>query len=390
MTTTRPLRPWYRPMVARRTDEEHRSATPLELFFDLCFVVAVAQVAANLHHEISAGHVSHGVLRYLMVFFAIWWAWMNVTWFASAYDTDDDVYRITVLVQIAGALILAAGVPRAFTEGDFATATYGYVVMRLAAVANWLRAASGDPEHRRTDHRYAIGVTLVQAGWLVRLLSPADWWAVTFVLLAVADVLVPAVAERSRMTPWHAGHIAERYGLFTLIVLGEVVLAVSLAVQAGVDAGDDGLRRLAAAGVVIVFALWWLYFDRRAEVPTRLRRTLAWGYGHYLIFASVAAVGAGLEVTVDGLRNLAKVPGTVVGYAVAVPVAVYLVTLWLLLVRPQPEATVPAAFPVTAVLVLLAPLVPGTVYVLAALLFALVAVTVAARRRALRAAAPSG
>lgn len=166
------LRPWYRPMTARDRGEEHRAATPLELFFDLCFVVAVAQAATNLHHDLAEDHVGHAVRSYLMVFFAIWWAWMNFTWFASAYDTDDDVYRVTTLVQIAGALILAAGVPRAFTEGDFATITYGYVVMRLALVTQWLRAAAGDPGHRAADVRYAVGVTVVQVGWLVRLLLP--------------------------------------------------------------------------------------------------------------------------------------------------------------------------------------------------------------------------
>ena len=103
---------WYRPMVARSTDEEHRSATVLELFFDLCFVVAVAQSASALHQEVAADHVGEGVVGYASLFFAIWWAWMNFTWFASAYDTDDVPYRLTTLVQIAGALILAAGVPR--------------------------------------------------------------------------------------------------------------------------------------------------------------------------------------------------------------------------------------------------------------------------------------
>ncbi|HZB58785.1 MAG TPA: low temperature requirement protein A, partial [Actinomycetota bacterium] len=98
---------WYRPMVARTTDEGHRSATVLELFFDLCFVVAVAQAASALHHEVAEDHVGDGLVGYATVFFAIWWAWMNFTWFASAYDTDDVAYRLTTLVQIAGALILA-------------------------------------------------------------------------------------------------------------------------------------------------------------------------------------------------------------------------------------------------------------------------------------------
>ena len=110
---------WYRPMVARPTDEEHRSATVLELFFDLCFVVAVAQAASALHHEVAEDHVGDGVVGYAMVFFAIWWAWMNFTWFASAYDTDDIPYRLTTLVQIAGALILAAGVPEAMASSTW-------------------------------------------------------------------------------------------------------------------------------------------------------------------------------------------------------------------------------------------------------------------------------
>ncbi|MDO3704916.1 low temperature requirement protein A [Micromonospora sp. C28SCA-DRY-2] len=384
MTTKGGPRPWYRPMAARDRGEAHRAATPLELFFDLCFVVAVAQAAANLHHDLAEDHVGHAVRSYLMVFFAIWWAWMNFTWFASAYDTDDDVYRITTLVQIAGALILAAGVPRAFTEGDFATITYGYVVMRLALVTQWLRAAASDPAHRAADVRYAVGVTVVQVGWLVRLLLPDDWRIGSFLVLALADLLVPALAERPGMTTWHPRHIAERYGLFTLIVLGEVVLATSVAIQTGVDAGEGGLWRLAVADMVIVFALWWLYFDREAEAPARLPASLVWGYGHYLVFAAVAAVGAGLEVVVDHHRHVAHAGSVVVGHTVAVPTAVYLLTVWVLRVLPRQRGVVVAAFPVTALLVLATPWAPVTLYLIAALLLALVAVTVLARQRELR------
>src|SRR3954466_9827855 len=155
-------RSWLSPMRARPSDEPHRVSTPLELFFDLCFVVAVAQAAAPLHHSIAAHHVAPGVRGSLMVFFAIWWGWMNFSWFASAYDTDDDVYRITAFVQIAGALVLAAGVAPAFDGGDFVVITIGYVIMRLAMVAQWTRAARSDPPRRATALRYAIGVTCVQ------------------------------------------------------------------------------------------------------------------------------------------------------------------------------------------------------------------------------------
>ncbi|MGC4770603.1 low temperature requirement protein A [Micromonospora sp. DT44] len=381
MTHSRSVRPFYRPMRPRRRDEPHRAATPLELFFDLCFVVAVAQAASALHHDVAEGHLDHALRSYLMVFFAIWWSWMNFTWFASAYDTDDDVYRITTLVQITGALILAAGVPRAFAEGDFTVITYGYVVMRLAAVVQWSRAAAGDPAHRAAARRYAIGVAVVQLGWLLRLALPDDWGIVTFLLLALADLLVPAVAERPGMTPWHPGHIGERYGLFTLIVLGEAVLAISVAIQTGLDAGEHGLWALAAVGAVIVYALWWLYFDRPVEAPDRLPYSLIWGYGHYLIFAAIAAVGAGLPVVVDHERHLAHVSGTTAAYAVAVPLAVFLLTVWVLHVRRQQHGAVVVAYPVVAGVALLVPLGPAPVPVLALLLVALVAVTVVLRKR---------
>lgn len=381
MTRTPSVRPFYRPMRPRSRDEPNRGATPLELFFDLCFVVAVSQAAGNLHHDVAEGHLVHALTSYLMVFFAIWWSWMNFTWFASAYDTDDDVYRITTLVQIAGALIIAAGVPRAFTDGDFSVITYGYVVMRLAAVVHWSRAAAGDPVHRRAARRYAIGVTVVQLGWLLRLALPQEWGTASFLVLAVADLLVPAVAERPGMTPWHPGHITERYGLFTLIVLGDVVLATSVAIQTGVDAGDRQLWSLAAAATVIVFALWWLYFDRPIEAPNQLPYSLVWGYGHYLVFAAVAAVGAGLGVAVDHERHLAHISGATAGYALAVPVAVFLLTIWVLHVRRQQHGAVVVAFPVVALLALLTPLGPAPVYAVALLLVALVALTVLLRRR---------
>src|SRR5882762_6050648 len=106
-------------MAGRDPGEAHRASTPLELFFDLTFVVAVSQAASGLHHGLVEGHAGDALLGFPLVFFGIWWAWMNFTWFASAYDTDDGLYRLTTLVQIAGVLVFAAGVPRAFTDGQF-------------------------------------------------------------------------------------------------------------------------------------------------------------------------------------------------------------------------------------------------------------------------------
>lgn len=232
-------------------------STPLELFFDLCFVVAVAQAGARLVHAVAGGHAGHGVVGYLLLFFAIWWAWMNFSWFASAYDTDDVPYRVTTLVQIAGSLILAAGVPQAFDESDFRLTAIGYAVMRLALVAQWLRAAEAESGGARTTAlAYAVGVTVCQVGWMALLLplgKPPVW---AFLLLAAAEMAVPVVAERSASTTWHPHHIAERYGLFTIIVLGESVSAATVAVQSAVDEHRalGELVPIAVGGLLIVFA----------------------------------------------------------------------------------------------------------------------------------------
>jgi low temperature requirement protein LtrA len=379
-----PERAWRKPMVARNASEPHRPATTLELFFDLCFVVAVAQASSALHHAIAEDHVGHGVLGFLLVFFAIWWAWMNFTWFASAYDTDDVPYRVATLVMITGALVLAAGVPRAFASSDFGIITLGYVIMRVALVANWLRAARTDLARRATALRYAAGISVVQVGWALRLTFPDDWLLPGFLVLAAGELLVPVFAERAAPTTWHPQHIAERYGLFTIIVLGESVLAAAVAVQSALDAGHNGgLLTLAAAGAVIVFSMWWLYFDEPAhELLTSLTASLRWGYGHYLIFASGAAAGAGLAVAVDYHTGDAHVPAAAAHYATALPVGTYLLAVWIMHVRPRRRPLAVAAYPLIAALVLAAPFGPSPIHVIALLLAALVGVTVVAKQTA--------
>ena len=383
---------WYRPMVARATDEEHRSATVLELFFDLCFVVAVAQAASALHDQIAEDHVGDGVVGYAMVFFAIWWAWMNFTWFASAYDTDDVAYRLTTLVQIAGALILAAGVPDSMDGSDFAVITLGYVVMRLAMVTQWLRAAAADPPHRRSSLRFAAAIAVVQLGWVLRLALPEGLGMASFLVLAAAELAIPIWAERAAPTSWHPGHIAERYGLFTLIVLGECVLASTVAIQTALDenAALADLATTAAGGLLTVFGMWWLYFGKEASAfLTSLRAGIIWGYGHYLVFSSAAAVGAGLAVNVDYVTHHAAIGARGSAAAFTIPVALFLLAVWALQVRPHHLARWHGALaPATAVLVLAATLSPEPVLVTGLLVATMIGVSLVALPRPAAARAP--
>jgi low temperature requirement protein LtrA len=362
-------------MRARSAHEPHRAATPLELLFDLVFVVAIAEAASGLHHAIAEHHTVDGLIGFGMVFFAIWWAWMNFTWFASAYDPDDVPYRLLVFVQITGALIVAGGVPAMFEARAPNLATVGgYVLMRLALVPQWLRASVADPERRVTARRYAAGIALVQVAWVAFFLTTPS--IPLFVALAGLELAVPLWAERAARTSWHPHHIAERYGLLTLIVLGESILAATTAVQAAVAAGERlvALAPIIAGGLLIVYSLWWLYFDRPAhDLLTTIRHAFVWGYGHYFVFASAAAVGAGLGVAVDQAGAHASIAPLTAGLAVTTPVAMYLVCLWILHDRPEYGWT-RALGPVAALAVLASAFSPQPVLWTGVILATLVAV----------------
>ena len=349
------------PMSGRSSDEKHRVSSPLELLFDLTFVVAIAQVAAQLAHAGAEGHALDRLGPYLMVFFAIWWAWMNFTWFASAYDTDDVPYRLMTLLQMGGVLVLAAGVPTAFDNTDFTAIIVGYIVMRLAQVGQWTRAAIEHPEGRATATRYAVGVGAVQVVWIAWGFLPEQARPWTFIVAAALELLVPIWAERPGMTSWHPHHIAERYGLFTIILLGESVSASAIGVQSGLEAHgvSPALVVIAAAGLVLLFALWWLYFLEPAGegLESRRNRSFYWGYGHYFVFASLAAIGAGLEVAVQRGAAHADASDAAVEYAIAIPVAVFLLMLYILHAPLVPEVVIrPLKTGIAILLVLLAPL----------------------------------
>jgi low temperature requirement protein LtrA len=322
-------------MIARDPTEEGRSSTPLEAFFDLCFVVPVAAASAGLHEKIAAGQIGVGVLDYALVFFGIWWAWMNFSWFASAYDVDDVPYRLLTLLQIVGVLVLAAGIPAVYRDRDFTVVTIGYVVMRVAMITQWLRAARNDPRHQRTAVRYAIGIGLCQVGWVLRLFLPGEAGLAGVAVLVACELLVPWYAERAGRTTWNAEHISERFGLFTIIVVGESVAAATVAMTTAVGARgvSVGLVALALGGLVLVFAVWWGYFKHDAqgalahpsEDGRAPRLAFFWGYLHYGIFAAIAAIGAGLELALGIHAGAARAEQVIAAYTIAAATGLYLV-----------------------------------------------------------------
>lgn len=328
-------------MSGRDPHESHRSATPLELLYDLTFVVAFGQAANQLAHLLAEGHLGAGLAGFAFAVFAVCWCWINFSWFASAYDTDDWAFRIATMVQMVGVIILALGVPQVFhsiDEGhaiDNRVAVGGYVVMRVSMLFLWLRAARHDSTRRRTCRTYAANIGIVQVGWVV--LALAHTGVATFFAWAALLMLIemggPVLAERkSTGTPWHAHHIAERYALLVIITLGEGVIGTVASLAAVVEANGWSADAVlvAVAGIGLTFGIWWTYFVMPSAemLHVHRRRAFPWGYGHLLVFGSVAATGAGLHVAALYIGHESHIGAVPTVLSVAVPLTVFLLMLY--------------------------------------------------------------
>jgi low temperature requirement protein LtrA len=331
-----------RRLTGRDPAEAHRGATPLELFFDLTIVVAIGIAADELAHFVADDHVRAGVIGFAFAAFAVIWAWINYSWFASAYDTDDWVFRLATMVQMVGVIILALGLEQMFASIDHGSTldngvmVAGYVVMRTSMVFLWAQAARHDPGRAPAARTYLWTISVAQAGWVILVfldLSVAATFAVAGVLLAI-ELAGPAIAEgRYGGTPWHADHIAERYGLLVIITLGEGIIGTVASLNAVVHGAEGwtlNAALVAIAGVGLTFGSWWIYFTLPwgAALQVESRRTFTWRYGHMFIFAGLAAIGAGLHVAALFLEGETEIGAVATVLSVAIPVALYIGALY--------------------------------------------------------------
>lgn len=326
-----------RPMGGRDPHEARRVATPLELLFDLTFVVSFGLAASQLAHALAEGHYSSALLGFGFASFAICWAWTNFSWFASAYDTDDWIFRGVTMVQMTGVLVLALGLPRMFASiehgehFDPSVMVIGYVIMRVALVFQWVRAARQDRPRRRACLCYAVVVSAAQAGWVALIFVHFSIEASLILcgILALIELAAPALAERmDGGTPWHAHHIAERHGLFAIIALGEGVVGTVAALSAVVE--QQGWTLDAAlvgiAGTGLTFGMWWVYYmlPSAAILHAHRDRAFVWGYGQLLVVTAIVATGAGLHVAASFIAHEAHIGPLATVLTIAVPVCVFL------------------------------------------------------------------
>lgn len=298
----RPVRLWP-------NDHDSRRASWLELFFDLIFVAAVSQVGIPLGED----YTLHGLIRYSLMFLLIWWAWFGHTMYSTRFDADDVTHRILTLIQIFAAAAMAANAKEGLADRDSAGFGAAYAVQRIILVIQYLRAR-GEKQTRRLSTICAVGFSTAAALWIVAALTPPParfWlWAVALII----DFSTPWAAARYTYTvPPHAEHLPERFGLFTIILLGESVAAVMRGMESQAS-WPVSAAVSAFTGLALVFALWWWYFDiahgaaqRRVRTAGDAMRFQLWSHAHFPLYLSIGVLGVGVEHLIS-LRAGSRLP----------------------------------------------------------------------------------
>ncbi|MCX7595018.1 MAG: low temperature requirement protein A [Fischerella sp.] len=289
---------WWQPPQLRSVEdsEQERHATWLELFYDLVFVVAITQLADNLYEHSSLS----GFFGFVMLFVPIWWSWIGSVFYANRFDTDDLGHRLLTVAQMLAIAALSINVHNGLDEGSVGFAL-SYAAVRAVLVVNYLRTIDGVVVARPLTVRLALGFALAAVIWLVSAFVPEPIRFALWGLGLTVDFATPISAGQLHLqVPLHISHLAERFGLFTLIVLGESIIAVvdSIAEQQW----NIVLMLTAVFGLSIAFSLWWIYFEcvdsspiQRARAVGRVWIYHTWLYTHLPLAIGLTATGVGVE-----------------------------------------------------------------------------------------------
>jgi len=295
----------FQPPKLRREEceEGERSATWLELFFDLIFVVAIAQLAHNFHEDFTF----IGLAKLAVLFIPVWWCWIGATFYDTRFDNDGLVDRLITLLQMAIAATMAANIHHGLDSSSVGFAL-SYIAFRGVLICQYLHAGYHVPEARALTNWFAIGFTASIIFWLASIFVPFPWRLLLWGLGLSVDFATPLTAgNRVVKVPPDMAHTTERIGLFTIIVLGESIVAV----VGGVSDRQWTPMAIAIAllGLSIAFSFWWMYFDTVDESPLHAMRkgkmkiALTWLYSHLPLAIGLTATGVGVEKMIHGLEH---------------------------------------------------------------------------------------
>ena len=274
------------------TDGE-RHASWLELFFDLVFVLAVAEIA-----KILAGHSDfYGTIKFIALFIPVWWSWVGFTFYADRFETEEKIYRILMFAGMFAVAVLALSLKNAFTiDGDYSFVIC-YILVRIVIITLYARSAYYVPLARNLSLQFIYGFSIAVGIWLVSLVVPSPFRYAMWAIAVIIELVTPLINSRTvKAIPIDLSHIPERFGLFTIIVLGEVVVATAN----GVSNTAWNFPTLIAAmlGFAMAAAIWWINFDFVEDNAIKSESAVPrfiYLYGHFFIVASIVAIGIGAE-----------------------------------------------------------------------------------------------
>jgi len=276
--------------------EVERHATWLELFYDLVFVAAISQLATSL----SVDYSPSGFCRFAVIFVPVWWAWVGHTFYLSRFDTEDLWHRLLTMVQMVAVASLAVHVPNALGATSIGFAL-SYAAVRFILVAEYIRAGRHIPIVLPLTSRYVRGFGSAATIWAVSVLVPAPWRYWLWGVALVVDFAAPLTAGQLHVRfPPHLSHLPERFGLFTIIVIGEAVVSIVFGIN---RTGLTIVQALSGVmGMVIAFALWWGYFEgakgamtRRLQGREHVRYYQQWLYAHLPLLMGITALAVGIK-----------------------------------------------------------------------------------------------
>jgi low temperature requirement protein LtrA len=284
---------WQRPVLRGGTGG-HRQATWAELFFDLIFVVAVAQLATLLLENVSW----RGAMIYVFAYVPVWFSWIAATLYSNRFDTDDLSQRLITFAQ----MLTVAGMAASVAESAAIPFAISIGLFRLLTVGSYMRVRWSLPGARPFANRMIVVMAASSLIWFASVFFEGDTRLVIWAAAIVLELGVGLTrSTRRRMTavPIHFNHLIERFGLFTIIVLGETVLAVVVGVAHAHWVASAVI--FAAIGLTMSFSLWWIYFEVVTGEP--LRRIggfwpFVWAYSHAPFVIAITALGVGIEIAV--------------------------------------------------------------------------------------------
>jgi len=295
-----------------RTDvaeERERHATWLELFYDLVFVAAISQLAKNFNSDYSL----KGLLHFTILFVPVWWAWVGQTFYLTRFDSDDLGHRLLTMAQIVVVASLIVHVPNALGKSSIGFAL-SYAAVRFILVAEYYRAGKHLPHVRPIVNRYIAGFGSAAVLWVVSTFVPTPQRFIVWYVAIVIDFLAPLTAGQlhARFPP-HLMHLPERFGLFTIIVIGEAVVSVVMGI--GADQLTFASGSACVMGLIIAFTFWWSYFEgvrgagtRQLTSKNHVRAYQQWLYAHLPLTIGIASIAVGVKRVIV-LAPYAMMPG---------------------------------------------------------------------------------